>query len=230
MDGSTMEVDHETIVTSTGYIFGFSRYSPYEGLWLCESTENCDYLEFDSSGNWQLRLEGDVIDEGYIWYSEDMGQSFWICSDRDSAVNGSGLGDVDRNGQLWFSEYGCFNRVNETEEQGNGADETEEYYGWNPDLYQRYVSEFEGTWYYDDDLSATTYIVIDGEGNWSYYERVSGDAEGTEMDYGTLGYSADEASTYYANSALYDGLSIRVFEFDEDVIIWNDEYTYYRME
>ena len=72
------------------------------------------------------------------------------------------------------------------------------------------------------------YIVIDGYGNWSYYERAYGKAEGTEMDRGTFSYSADEPSTYYADSAMYDGLSYRVLDFDHDILIW-DDYAFYRM-
>ena len=102
-------------------------------------------------------------------------------------------------------------------------------YSWDSELCQRNVSEFEGVWYYEGDLSATMYIIIDGNGNWSYYERMPGEAEGTEMDYGTFSYSADEVSTYYADSILYEGNSIRVFEFDEGVIIWGED-SYTRME
>ena len=29
---------------------------------------------------------------------------------------------------------------------------------------------------------------------------------------------------------MYDELSFRVYELDEDVFLWDDEYTYYRME
>ena len=106
---------------------------------------------------------------------------------------------------------------------GNGS------YSWDSELCQRNVSEFEGVWYYEGDLSATTYIIIDGYGNWSYFERSAGDPEGTEMDYGTFSYSADEISTYYADSSKYENLSMRVFEFDEGTLIWDDD-TYYRME
>lgn len=76
----------------------------------------------------------------------------------------------------------------------------DEFYSWNSELYQRNVSEFEGVWYYDGDLSAETYIVIDGDGNWSYYQRAPGEAEAEEMDCGIFTYSTDEASTYYAVS------------------------------
>ena len=103
------------------------------------------------------------------------------------------------------------------------------YWSWDSDLCQRNVSEFKGIWYYDGDLSAETYIVIDGNGNWSYYQRASG-AEAAEMDYGTFSYSTDEVSTYYADSTLYDGVSYRVFEFDEDALVWGDEGVYYLME
>lgn len=104
-----------------------------------------------------------------------------------------------------------------------------EFYSWNSELYQRNVSEFEGIWYYDGDLAAETYIVIDDTGNWSYYQRAPG-AEAAEMDCGIFSYSTNEASVYYADSSMYDGVSYRVFEFDNDVLIWGDEGAYYLME
>ena len=39
------------------------------------------------------------------------------------------------------------------------------YWSWDSDLCQRNVAEFEGIWYYEGDLSAETYIVIDENGN-----------------------------------------------------------------
>ena len=72
-------------------------------------------------------------------------------------------------------------------------------------------------------------IVIDSNGNWSYYQRAPG-AEPAEMDYGTFSYSTDEVSTYYANSTLYDSVSYRVFEIDENSLAWGDEGVYYKME
>ena len=71
--------------------------------------------------------------------------------------------------------------------------------------------------------------LIDGNGNWSYYQRAPG-AEPAEMDCGTFSYSTDETSTYYADSTLYDGVSYRVFEIDEDTLVWGDEGVYYMME
>ena len=71
-------------------------------------------------------------------------------------------------------------------------------------MYHQDVSVFQGTWYYDGDLSAETFIVIDGYGNWSFFRRTSGDADTTETDHGTLSYSENESSTYYAHSAIND--------------------------
>lgn len=51
-----------------------------------------------------------------------------------------------------------------------------------------------------------------------------------ETDYGTFSYSVDETSIYYADSALHDGVSYRVFELDDDALVWDDEGTYYWME
>ena len=47
---------------------------------------------------------------------------------------------------------------------------------------------------------------------------------------GTFSYSADEDSTYYADSDMYDGVSYKVFELDDDVLVWGDEGAYYLME
>ena len=45
-----------------------------------------------------------------------------------------------------------------------------------------------------------------------------------------LDSSGNEASTYYAGSTMYDGVSNRVFEVDEDSLVWGDEGVYYMME
>lgn len=50
------------------------------------------------------------------------------------------------------------------------------------------------------------------------------------IDFLFTDYSTDEASTYYADSTMYDGVSYKVFELDEDVLVWDDEGSYYLME
>ena len=40
------------------------------------------------------------------------------------------------------------------------------------------------------------------------------------MDCGVFTYSMDEVSTYYADSTMYGGVSYRVFEVDEDSLVW----------
>jgi hypothetical protein len=157
-------------------------------------------------------------------------------------------------GQLYSAAYGYFNpgegmeylwyedggRLTEDDEPDPSGDEVPDwngrlngdansYWSWDSDLCQRNVSEFEGIWYYDGELSAESYIVIDGKGNWSLYQCAPG-AESAEMDCGTFSYSTDEASTYYADSTMYDGVSYKVFELDEDVLVWDDEGSYYLME
>ena len=110
-------------------------------------------------------------------------------------------------------------------DSGNGDDD----YDLDSEVYHRDISEFQGTWYYDNDLAAEMFIVIDGYGNWSYYQRVPGDPEATEMDHGTFSYSTDEFATYYADSTMYDGLRFRMYDQDEGVLVWDGD-TYYRME
>ena len=50
------------------------------------------------------------------------------------------------------------------------------------------------------------------------------------MDCGIFSYSADKVSTDYADSTMYDCVSYRVFEIDEDALVWGDEGVYYMME
>lgn len=226
-------------------------FSMYEGIWLGEANNEYDYIEFDADGNWQLYLTGDVVDEGYLRYEPE-----WEAVYAYSSLDDSGSRVALENGQLYITSFGYFNygdgmeyywhegggdhngdmpagdRLTEDDEvvrnvsdSGNG----DAYYSWNSELAQRNVSEFQGVWYYDGDLSAETYIVIDGDGNWSYYQRAPG-TEAAEMDCGILTYSTDEVSTYYAESTMYDSLSIRVFEFDDDMLVWGDEGVYYLME
>ncbi len=226
-------------------------FSMYEGIWLGEANNKYDYIEFDADGNWQLYLTGDVVDEGYLRYELE-----WEAVYAYSSLDDSGSRIALENGQLYITSFGYFNygggmeyyryegggdhdgdmptddRLTEDDESvwnGNDSGKEDAYYSWNSELCQRNVSEFQGVWYYDGDLSAETYIVIDGDGNWSYYQRAPG-AETAEMDSGILAYSTDEVSTYYAESTMYDGLSIRVYEFDTDMLVWGNEGVYYLME
>ena len=93
----------------------------------------------------------------------------------------------------------------------------------------------EGNWtlYLSGEVVDDGYLRYEPEweanGNWSYYQRAPG-AEPAEMDCGVFTYSMDEVSTYYADSTMYDGVSYRVFEVDEDSLVWGDEGVYYMME
>lgn len=224
-------------------------FSSFEGIWLGEANNEYDYIEFDADGNWQLYLTGDVVDDGYLRYEPE-----WEAIYAYSNLDDSGSRIAMEDGQLYSAAYGYFNpgegmeylwyedggRLTEDDEPDPSGDEVPDwngrlngdsnsYWSWDSDLCQRNVSEFEGIWYYDGDLSAESYIVIDGKGNWSLYQRAPG-AESAEMDCGTFSYSTDEASTYYADSTMYDGVSYKVFELDEDVLVWDDEGSYYLME
>ena len=224
-------------------------FSGFEGIWLGEANNDYDSMEFDAEGNWRLYLSGEVVDDGYLCYEPEW-ESIYAYSNLDD----SGSLITMEDSQIYSAAYGYFNygegmeylwhedsgRLTEDDEPDPSGDDVSDwngrldgnpdsYWSWDSDLCQRNVSEFKGIWYYDGDLSAETYIVIDGNGNWSYYQRAPG-AEAAEMDYGTFSYSTDEVSTYYADSTLYDGVSYRVFEFDEDALVWGDEGVYYLME
>ena len=224
-------------------------FSEFEGIWLGEANNEYDSMEIDSEGNWTLFLSGEVVDSGYLCYEPE-----WEAIYAYSNLDDSGSRIAIEDGQLYSTAYGYFNygegmenllyedgsRLTEDDESDSSRDEVPEwngrlsgesdiYWSWDSELCQRNVSEFKGIWYYDGDLSAEIYIVIDSNGNWSYYQRAPG-AEPAEMDYGTFSYSTDEVSTYYANSTLYDSVSYRVFEIDENSLAWGDEGVYYKME
>lgn len=204
-------------------------FSMYEGVWLGDEDNLFDdiYIEFDREGYWWLYLSCELADEGFLVY-EPVGDYVYVDGVLDSTIEG---GQVELEGdRLYITTLGYFSHLVSEDgpysNNGNGNG----YYSWDSELCQRNISEFEGVWYYDGNLSAETYIIIDGDGNWSYYERTPGDPEATEMDHGVLCYSADEVSTYYADSAMYGGVSYRVFEIDEGIISWNDDCIYYRMQ
>ena len=148
-------------------------------------------MEFDADGNWTLYLSGEAVDGGYLRYEPEW-EAIYAYSDLDDS--GSRIAMED--GQLYCAAYGYFNpgegmeylwyedggRLTEDDAPDFPEDEVSDwngrlngdansYWSWDSDLCQRNVSEFKGIWYYDGDLSAETYIVIDGRGNWSFYQR-----------------------------------------------------------
>lgn len=220
-------------------------FSGFAGIWLGEANNEYDSMEIDAEGNWWLYLAGEIVDDGYLRYEPEW-EAIYAYSNRDD----SGSRIMMEDGQLYSTAHGYFNpgegmeylwyqdggQLTEDEVpawngrlEGNTDRHSDGYWSWDSDLCQRNVSEFKGIWYYEGDLAAETYIVIDGKGNWSYYQRAPG-AEAAEMDHGFLGYSTSETSTYYADSTQYEGVSYRVFEFDEDSLVWGDEGVYYLME
>ena len=177
-------------------------FSGFEGIWLGEANNDYDYMEFDGEGNWTLYLSGEVMDEGYLRYEPEW-EAIYAYSNRDD----SGSRIAMEEGQLYSAAYGYFNpgegmeylwykdggEFTEDDEpvsyvengsggSGNQNAHPDSYWSWDSDLCQRNVSEFEGVWYYDGDLSAEMYVVIDGNGDWSYYQRTPG-AEAAEMDH-----------------------------------------------
>lgn len=206
-------------------------FSEFEGIWLGEPDNDYDYIDINADGDWTLCVGGDIADYGYLRYEPEWGGVYAYSSVDDSGCRVV----IQDDGRLYGTAFGYFNYGDEMEyiwyEEGDNAPDWdgEPYYSWNSELCQRNVSEFEGIWYYDGDLSAEMYIAIDENGGWSWYRRTPGD-EAEEIDCGIFTYSEDEVSTYYADSTMYDGVSYRVFEFDNGILIWDDEGEYYLME
>ena len=204
-------------------------FSVYEGLWMSDADSQYDtmYLEFDAPGNCERYSGGEAIDEGDLSVSED--DVTCVNSYRGGVIDGASLeAEGDR---LYISTLGYFDYLDGRggQWQGDGGGNWDGESREDSELYDQDVSIFEGVWYYDNDLSADTYIAIDGDGNWRFYQRVPGDAEATQMDYGTISCSFDDAAVYYADSSQYDGLQFRMYDLNEGVLLWNED-TYYRIE
>ena len=234
LDCSCIELSGDGLYIS-GEVFFYDRFAQYEGLWRCERNGRWYYLQFDTSGNWQLWIGGEVVDEGHLWYSEEQGEAIYISSTLGRFLDGGGIGaDSDH---LTIGAYSdldlCFDYVDGRGgywQGASGSNWTDEYRE-DIELFYRDFSELEGTWYYENYYWSTDYIVIDGNGNWSYYECVdSSDPKGTETDHGTFSRSSDGNAVYYAESDVYDGVSFWVCDLDEDILIWNDTRAYYRID
>ena len=173
----------------------FGRYGDdqhFDGVFY----RNADFYAYTDMEN--AEFYEDEYSSFYIWYYDGvnrylLGNDYTIGEDGLAYFNpGEGME------YLWYEDGG---RLTEDDEPDPSGDEVpdwngsldggpDSYWSWDSDLCQRNVSEFECIWYYDGDLSAETYIVIDGNGNWSYYQRAPG-AEHTEMDCGVFTYSMD---------------------------------------
>lgn len=229
--------------------------SVYEGTWLGD--ENNLYgaciIEFDAAGNWLFYIEGNLRDDGDLQYDPER-EAVCVRSSRGGAIEG-GSAELE-NGRLYIDTCGYFDYYvgDWTEECWYGNSENEDYpyyedYNYNEDydyednndygdydyngdygIYHRDISDFRGTWYLDNDLAAEIFLVIDSDGYWSYCQRVPGDPEATVMDCGILCCSEDESGVFYADSSMYDELSFRVYELDEDIFLWDDTFTFYRLE
>lgn len=198
-------------------------FSMYSGVWIPNEEDDPDnpmYIQLADDGLWELYIGGELRDKGCLLYEAES-DCVYVDGVRDSTIEG---GQVTWEGdQMYITTLGSFTHV--VSEENNSYED----YNEDSEVFHNPVSMFEGTWYFDNDPAATMFIVIDGEGNWSYYQRAPGDPEATEMDYGTLSYNEEEYGAYYADSAMYDGLRLRMYDQDEGVIVWNED-TFYRME
>ena len=87
-------------------------YSMYEGLWLSDADnvyENT-YLQFDDIGGWQLYVDNEVIDDGYLQYDEE-DSLIYVRGYRNSAVADGFIRMED--GRLNISTCGYFSYVDE---------------------------------------------------------------------------------------------------------------------
>lgn len=85
----------------------------------------------------------------------------------------------------------------------------------------------EGVWYLDGEAGAASCIEIDQFGNWTLYERVDGDGDMTEVDYGTLDVNPGDEGQYYATSTAFDDVVYDLTVVGDSVMYWGGENDYY---
>ena len=85
----------------------------------------------------------------------------------------------------------------------------------------------EGVWYLDGEAGAASCIEIDQFGSWTLYERVGGDGDMTEVDYGTLDVNPEDEGQYYATSTAFDDVVYDLTVVDDSVMYWGGENDYY---
>lgn len=85
----------------------------------------------------------------------------------------------------------------------------------------------EGVWYLDGEAGAASCIEIDQFGNWTLYERVDGDGDMTEVDYGTLDVNPGDEGQYYAISTAFDDVVYDLTVVGDSVMYWGGENDYY---
>lgn len=202
--GSTIPSQDNPSESTGGDVPGLSEddYNIYVGIWLRDANDQSDFIDIDAEGDWRLYSNGDMIDEGYLWYEPEEDVTY-IYTYQDSDID-DGYVDLDGD-RLNISTLGSFHYLTQS------------------------ILEFQGIWYLDEDLSADAYIEIDSDGYWYYNQRTPDDPEGTIIDCGTLAYSMEQADLYYANP-MYNDTSYLVLNFDAGILIWGDEGAYYRME
>lgn len=223
---------------------GLYLYDNEDRAYLCASE---DGNSFTLSGQYPGRYSDDGHFDGVFYRDGDIaaytdlekakfyygnGSDTWLWY--NDGVNEYFLGDEYKIGEDGLAYYEADNKVypggwisdEPYDPSVDWGENAQEETGIN---LENDFSHFEGIWYYDGDLSAETYIVMDASGNWSYYQRAPG-AEPAEMDCGTLTQDADAADIYYAESTMYDGVSHQVFAGNGDVFLWDEEGNYYLME
>ena len=206
----------------------------FAGTYTCR-TQGAEWsdLEIYDDGSWTL-YGTDATRTGTLVYEEEY-EMYYAYNDADD----SGCQfNRDESGEIYMGAYGYFVPTGAPSNEDAGGDgeyvdyedtgDSGSYY--IDDDYHVDISSFEGCWYYDGDLSADRYILIDAHGEWFYYARNEGDAEASEIDCGDLRIAEGETSTYYADSDWYSNVSYRVFEFDTGVLTWDEEGVFYRME
>lgn len=197
--------------------------SMFEGNWYDASADL--FIEIRSDGSWSLFeiKPGDPnaveIDRGMFTDYDAGSNTYYAYSSINDGVSYKMV--MFEDGVVIWNES-VFYR-NDPANMGN------EYYSWNDELYQNCISTYEGIWYYDEDPSADTFIIIDGDGYWGFYERTPENPDGELIDHGILIYAKEGASIYYGVSLVNEGVRYRMFEFDYTIINWGDDGAFYKM-
>lgn len=145
-------------------------FSMYEGIWIGEEENMFPnmYIYFDSEGKWQLDSDGELVDEGYLYFLGDDGP--YLFSYESGALDG-GYVEVEGD-RLYISTAGYFTQI---------ADPSEGDF-----------SVYEGVWLGDDEYNQydDIYMEFDSEGYWYLY------IDGEMVDEGYIQYIPEWEGIY----------------------------------
>lgn len=137
---STSNSNSEDDLASYPYYLSEDYFQLYEGFWVGDR-DNQYCINFEYNGNWQLYLDGELVDEGYLVYEEALGTDYAYSSWDDT-----GCPIEIQGAQLYMDFYGYFDYY-----QGEGSPTNSSGGGNRTSNNSGDISDYAGLWAYTEE-------------------------------------------------------------------------------